>query len=79
MKILLPAPLGAKSTPRSSAVLEVAVFFRAPCRTPQLERRSEAALRPGRYCADTIASLPLEQGSPWIVRFLRMIHDARET
>jgi len=37
---------------------------RAPCRTPQLERRSEAALLPGRYCADTIASLPFEQGSP---------------
>jgi hypothetical protein len=61
------------------AVTSGPAFLRAPCRTPPLERRSEAALRPGRYCADTIASLPLEQGSPWIVRFLRMIHDARET
>jgi len=41
-----------------------------------LERRSEAALRPGRYSADTIASLPLEQGSPHTNLF---VCDARET
>jgi hypothetical protein len=48
-----------------------------------VERRSSSVVarrHPSfRPTAGTIASRPLEQGSPWIVRFLRAIHDARET
>jgi hypothetical protein len=40
------------------------LFRRAPCRTPQLERRIEAALPSSRWHAGTIAEIPLEQGSP---------------
>jgi hypothetical protein len=48
-----------------------------------VERRSSSAVArrhpASRPAAGTIASRPLEQGSPWIVRFVRAIHDARET
>jgi hypothetical protein len=48
-----------------------------------VERRSSSVVarrHPSfRPAAGTIASRPLEQGSPWIVRLLRAIHDARET
>ena len=48
-----------------------------------VERRSSSAVARRhpffRPAAGTIASRPLEQGSPWIVRVLRAIHDARET
>jgi len=48
-----------------------------------VERRSSSVVArrhpAGWPAAGTIASRPLEQGPPWIVRFVRMIHDARET
>jgi hypothetical protein len=57
-----------------------------PVRIPAarfVERRSSSAVarrHPSiRPAAGTIASRPLEQGSPWIARFLRAIHEARET
>ena len=45
-------------------------------------RRSSAVARRHPSCrpaVGTIASRPLEQGSPWVARFLRATHEARET
>jgi len=56
----------ASTTRRRAAgrAIQVGTFSRHRVERRSLSVKSEAALKPGRCCAATIASLSLEQGSP---------------